>query len=241
MELARDNWTENDYNDFLKELRSHADEKYRNFHSSLIPNNDKGCFIGVRMPVMRKLGKEIGKGNARSFLQHAKDDFYEEKIIRAVVIGQLKTESYDEFVTLCDDFVGSIDSWAVCDGFCSSLKRTKKYKEQFFNRVCEYTENDNPWIIRAGLVLMLDYYLDDEHIDKVLECCDNAQNPHYYVSMARAWLVATALAKCREQTLKYIKSNSLDDATFNKMIQKCVESFRIDDETKKYLKTLKRY
>ena len=88
---------------------------------------------------------------------------------------------------------------------------------------------------------MLDYYLEDEYIDTVLEFCDNANNPHYYVSMARAWLVATALVKCREQTMRYIKSNSLDNATFNKMIRKCVESFRIDDETKKYLKTLKRY
>ena len=204
MELIRDNWTKNDYDDFVEELRSYADEKYRCFHSSLIPDNDKDFFIGVRMPVMRKLGKEISKGNGRNFVQR-------------------------------------IDSWAVCDGFCANLKETKKYKSEFFPHVCEYTKSDNPWIIRAGLVLMLDYYLEDEYIDTVLECCDNAKNPHYYVSMARAWLVATALAKCREQTMRYIKSNSLDNATFNKMIRKCVESFRIDDETKKYLKTLKRY
>lgn len=67
MELIRDNWTKNDYDDFVGELRSYADEKYRSFHSSLIPDNDKGFFIGVRMPVMRKLGKEISKGNGRSF------------------------------------------------------------------------------------------------------------------------------------------------------------------------------
>lgn len=163
------------------------------------------------------------------------------KTMRGIVIGLLKTESYEEFLTYSDDFVQRIDSWAVCDGFCANLKQTKKYKSEFFPHVCEYTKSDNPWIIRAGLVLMLDYYLEDEYIDTVLECCDNAKNPHYYVSMARAWLVATALAKCREQTMRYIKSNSLDNATFNKMIRKCVESFRIDDETKKYLKTLKRY
>lgn len=193
------------------------------------------------MPVMRKLGKEISKGNGRSFLEQTTDNSYEEKTMRGIVIGLLKTESYEEFLMYSDDFVQRIDSWAVCDGFCANLKETKKYKSEFFPHVCEYTKSDNPWIIRAGLVLMLDYYLEDEYIDTVLECCDNAKNPHYYVSMARAWLVATALAKCREQTMRYIESNSLDNATFNKMIRKCVESFRIDDETKKYLKTLKRY
>ena len=140
---------------------------------------------------MRKLGKEISKGNGRSFLEQTTDNSYEEKTMRGIVIGLLKTESYEEFLMYCDDFVQRIDSWAVCDGFCANLKQTKKYKSEFFPHVCEYTKSDNPWIIRAGLVLMLDYYLEDEYIDTVLECCDNAKNPHYYVSMARAWLVAT--------------------------------------------------
>ena len=82
MELIRDNWTKNDYDDFVEELRSYADEKYRCFHSSLIPDNDKDFFIGVRMPVMRKLGKEISKGNGRSFLEQTTDNSYEEKTIR---------------------------------------------------------------------------------------------------------------------------------------------------------------
>lgn len=241
MNYIIDNWTERDYNDFLNELKALSDEKYKKFHTSLIPNSDKNFFIGVRMPVMREIGKKIAKGNARSFLDVVKNNFYEEKIMRAVVIGQLKTESYDEFLSLCDGFVGCIDSWAVCDCFCSSLKRTKRYKKQFFEHVCEYTQSDNPWIVRAGLVLMLDYYLDEEHIDAVLMYCDNAQNDHYCVSMARAWLVAEAMVKCREHAIEYMQSNALDDATFNKAVQKCVESYRVDNETKMYLKSLKRY
>ena len=123
MELIRDNWTKNDYDDFVEELRSYADEKYRSFHSSLIPDNDKGFFIGVRMPVMRKLGKEISKGNGRSFLEQTTDNSYEEKTMRGIVIGLLKTESYEEFLMYSDDFVQRIDSWAVCDGFCANLIR----------------------------------------------------------------------------------------------------------------------
>ena len=129
MELIRDNWTKNDYDDFVEELRSYADEKYRSFHSSLIPDNE-GFFIGVRMPVMRKLGKEISKGNGRSFLEQTTDNSYEEKTMRGIVIGLLKTESYEEFLMYSDDFVQRIDSWAVCDGFCANLKETKKYKSE---------------------------------------------------------------------------------------------------------------
>lgn len=131
MELIRDNWTKNDYDDFVGELRSYADEKYRSFHSSLIPDNDKDFFIGVRMPVMRKLGKEISKGNGRSFLEQTTDNSYEEKTMRGIVIGLLKTESYEEFLMYSDDFVQRIDSWAVCDGFCANLKQTKSINQNF--------------------------------------------------------------------------------------------------------------
>ena len=92
MELIRDNWTKNDYDDFVGELRSYADEKYRSFHSSLIPDNDKDFFIGVRMPVMRKLGKEISKGNGRSFLEQTTDNSYEEKTMVDYCGGDIGTD-----------------------------------------------------------------------------------------------------------------------------------------------------
>ena len=89
-------------------------------------------------------------------------------------------------------------------------------------------------------MIMLDYYLEEDYIDAVLKRCDDVKNTEYYVSMAQAWLVATAVAKCREKTMAYLHENSLDDATFNKAVQKCIESRRVDDETKEYLRSLKR-
>ena len=203
MNLQLEKWTENDYNSFLEYLKSKADFDYKKFHSSLVPDADKDAILGVRMPVMREIGRQIAKGNARDFLRVSQNGCYEERMLRGIVTGLIKTSEFYDFVTLVNNFVCIIK--------------------------------------RAGLVIMLDYYLEDEYIECVLERCDSIKSDFYYVRMAQAWLVATALAKCYDQTMAYIHNNSLDDFTFNKAVQKCVESRRIDDRTKQYLKSLKRY
>ncbi len=239
MNLQPQKWTDENYTEFLNYLNENADEKYRDFHSSLVPNTDKKEFLGVRMPILRKIGKEISKGNPKSFLEISVKNVYEIKMLKGIVSGLIKPNSFEEFTSLCDSFAKEIDNWALCDSFCSGLKQTKKYKKEFFKYIEKYLSSNNEWEIRLALVLMLNYYLEDEYIDMVLKRCDNVKNKAYYVSMAQAWLVATALAKCREKTLVYLHNNSLDDVTFNKAIQKSIESYRIDDETKAYLRTLK--
>lgn len=241
MDLQLCKWTTDDYNEFVGFLESRADEQYRQFHSSLVPDAEDGYILGVRMPVLRQMGKDISKGDCKSFLAVSSNTHYEERMVRGIVTGLIKTKCFDEFKALCDEFVCQIDSWAICDCFCAGLKEQKKYREEFFEHISTYLDSPNKWEKRAGLVIMLDYYLDDEHIDEVLMRCDSIESNEYYVCMAQAWLVATALAKCKEKTMKYMHCNSLNDFTFNKAVQKCVESRRIDADTKDYLKTLKRY
>ena len=240
MNLQLQKWTDDNYIELLSYLKENADEKYRDFHSSLVPNTDKNEFLGVRMPVLRKIGKEISKGNPASFLSVSAYHIYEIKMLRGIVSGLVKTNSFDEFTRICDSFTDEINNWALCDSFCSGLKQTKKYQDKFFEYIEKYLGSGNEWKIRFALVIMLNYYLEDEYIDTVLRRCDDVNNKAYYVSMAQAWLVATSLAKCREKTMAYLHSNSLDDVTFNKAIQKSIESYRIDDETKMYIRTLKR-
>lgn len=241
MNLCINNWTNSDYNNFLEFLKSKANEKYRNFHSSLVPNAEKTDILGIKMPVLREIGKEISKGNPKSFLSVSKNDLYEERMIRGIVTGLVKTQSFDEFTLLCDTFVEEINNWAICDCFCAGLKEIKKYKSEFFDYIQKYLDSSNDWKIRAALVIMLDVYLEDLYIDRVLKRCDSVKSDYYYVSMAQAWLVATAVVKCRDKAMAYLLDNSLSDNTFNKAIQKCVESRRVDDETKVCLKKLKRH
>lgn len=240
MNLSLCEWTNDDYINFVEYLKTFADLKYREFHSSLVPNAEKETFIGIRMPQLRAIAKEISKGNPRAFLKTSTSNYYEERMLKGIVTGLIKPVSFDDFVELCDSFVGNVDNWAICDGFCASLKQVKRYKAEFFDYIQKYLDSGDDWQIRVALVIMLDYYLEDEYIDSVLKRCDSIKSKAYYVSMAQAWLVATAVAKCREKTMHYLHNNSLDDVTFNKAIQKCVESYRIDDDTKAYLRTIKR-
>lgn len=240
MDLKLYEWTVKDYEQFVEFLKGEADVKYRNFHSSLVPNAEKSEILGIKMPKLREFGKEIAHGNVRSYLKVSSSEFYEERMLRGIVTGLVKTRNFDEFTMLCDNFAEEVNNWAICDCFCAGLKQVKKYKAEFFDYIQKYLDSGNEWKIRVALVIMLDYYLEEDYIDAVLKRCDDVKNTEYYVSMAQAWLVATAVAKCREKAMAYLHENSLDDVTFNKAIQKCIESKRIDDETKEYLKSLRR-
>lgn len=240
MNFSIDNWTENDYKMLVEHLKNLADEKYKKFNSSLIPDEYSNFMLGVRMPQLRAIGKEISKGNINSFIKVSSNKYYEERMLNGIVIGLVKTESFDEFISLCDLAVKDINNWALCDCFCGGLKQVKKYKKEFFEYINDYLESNDVWKIRVALIVMLNYYLDEEYIDRVFERCDSIKSDYYYVNMAQAWLIATAFAKCEPQTRNYLLNNNLSKFTFNKAIQKCVESRRIDAETKEYLKSLKK-
>lgn len=236
-----ENWSEQDYENFTEYLKSNADLKFRAFHSSLVPDTDSNSFIGIRMPFMRKLAKEISKGNAREFLYISNSEYYEQRIISAIVTGLIKTNDYDDFISLVNAFMPKINNWAVCDCFCAGLKEVKKYKKEFFDYLSKYLNSNNEWYIRFAFVMMLNYYLESEYIDEVLKRCDSVNSDKYYILMAQAWMLATAYAKQKEATHRYFLNNNLNDAAFNKAIQKCIESLRVSDEDKKFLRTLKRH
>lgn len=236
-----DSWSADDYDNLTEYLKSNADLKYRDFHSSLVPDTKSNSIIGIRMPIMRKIAKEISKGNAREFLDISQTEYYEQRIISALVTGLIKTESFDDFVSLVNAFVPKINNWAVCDSFCAGLKEVNKYKKEFFDFLANYLESKNEWYIRFAFVIMLNYYLEGEFIYDVLARCDSVNSDKYYILMAQAWMLATAYAKQKEKTHKYFLNNNLNDATFNKAIQKCIESRRVTDDDKKFLRTLKRH
>lgn len=242
MNLQRDTWSSADYDAFVKELHTYADLEYRKFHHSLVPDTELSMYIGVRTPDMRMLAREISKGNAREFLAVAKSDFYEERIIRFMVTGRIRPRDFDDLLALQEAQLPLINSWALNDNFCVNMKNIKKFRQPYF----DYLKNDlikrgDPWMTRAALIMMLDYYLDDEYIDEVLRLADSVNSDEYYVQMGQAWLIATALAKCRDKAMAYMDSGTnMSAAAFNKTIQKAIESRRVSDEDKSHLRALKR-
>ena len=233
------NWTAALYQTFQTELRQLAEDSYRDFHSGLVPDCSLPI-LGVRMPILRQLTKEISRTDWRSFLACFTGDTYEEVMVRALLIGTVKVE-YEEFCHLIESQVERNDNWALCDGFCGSLKAVERWRDELFPRFCGWLASPNPWRIRAALVLFLEYYQTDAYIDRVLVLCDGVSSDHYYVKMGQAWLLSMCFVHFRDRTLAYLQTQThLDSWTYNKALQKCRESYRVSPEDKALLKTMKR-
>lgn len=221
-----------------RKIEELADEKYREFHTGLCPNSNE--IIGVRVPVLRNFAKEIVKEEeVEEYLEHACDDSYEEILLQGMVLGLWKT-SIETFSEYLERFIPKINSWAVCDVSVAGFKITKKHKEYMWDLIQKYLKSEKEFELRFAIVMMLDFYIIDEYIDKVLEILNNIQHEGYYVKMAVAWTIQVAFVKFPEKTMKLLKRNKIEDWTYNKALQKIVESYRIDKATKEVIKKMKR-
>ena len=216
-----------------------ADEKYREFNSSLIPNSRP--ILGVRIPILRQMAKKIAKEDWQTFLKEASEDTHEEVNIKGFVIGYVKAD-LQTLLPYIAEHIEKINDWSLCDGFCSNLKIAAKYQETFLEFLLPYSREDDEFKQRVVAVMLMDYYLDDCYIDRTLQLLDSLKNEKYYCKMAVAWAVATAWAKQREKTYVYMQdgNNTLDDWTYNKAVQKMLESYRVSDADKIMLREMKR-
>lgn len=218
--------------DVREELFKNQDVVYADFHSRLVPNVDRGRIIGVRVPVLRRIAKRAARENAEIL-----DYYYEEKMVRGFVIGYKNMPLCDRLDEL-ERFVADIDNWAVCDGACATYKFALENPREAWDFILRYKTADG-YRLRFMLVMMLNFYLTDEYIDRVLEIAASVKSEEYYVNMAAAWLLSTAYVKYPEKTLCLIKNRRLTAWVHNKTIQKICESYRVDKKDKEYLKTLK--
>ena len=214
-----------------------SDEKYKTFHSGLCPNTDN--IIGVRLPQLRQLAKEITKDDWRYFLSNSKEDYYEEILIKGLVIAYAKCD-VEERLKYIKCFVPKIDNWAICDSFCNTLKFVNKNKKIVWEFIQPYLKSDNEFEVRFAVVIILNYYITEDYIDLILETLDKVKHSGYYVKMAVAWAISMCFVEFEGKTMSYLKHNNLDDFTYNKSLQKICESLRIDKNTKELIKSMKR-
>lgn len=235
--FIKDRWTEDDYKELLNYLKSIADENYKKFNSNLIPNVDN--LMGIRVPMLRDLSKSIAKGNWQEYLKVCKDDYFEETMLQGFVLNNLKIE-VNMLMEYMDKFIIKIDNWATCDTFCSGMKIIKNNKEEFYPYIKKLVNSDKPFSIRTGLVMLLAHYIDDNYIDNIFDISNKVKMENYYVKMANAWLIATCYSKYEDKTKMFLYNNNLDDWTFNKAIQKILESKTTKPEEKIVLRQLKK-
>ena len=224
--------------DIKLQILEKAENDYKEFFSSLIPNINN--VLGVRLPVLRKIAKEIYKsGKWEDFIKQTDCQYMEEIMLQGMVIGLVR-KSPEEILELVKDFVPKINNWAVCDTFCVGLIITNKNKELVWDFIQPYFKSKEEYDIRFGYVMLLSYFIDNDYIDRVLDLIDNFRDERYYSRMAVAWALSICYVKQPEKTLEYLKTSKLDNWTFNKSIQKICESLRVDKSTKNMLKCLKR-
>lgn len=220
------------------DIKDMADEKYRNFHSNLCPGTEN--IVGVKIPILRDYAKKLNKEyTLEQILSEVEDEYYEETMLKGILIGLNKNEDIEKILKYVQEFIPKINNWAVCDVFCGGLKITNKNKERVWNFLQKYLQSDKEFEIRFGLVMILGYYIDEEHLSRDFEIFDSITNEEYYVKMAKAWAISIALVKYYDQTLEYLKNTNMDKWTYNKAIQKAIESYRITDSQKQYLRELK--
>ena len=212
------------------------DKGYRDFQSKLIPTIPAETIIGVRTPAIRKLAKEYAKDpESAAFLMQLPHTYYDENILHALLVAEIK--DYDTCVKEVERFLPHVDNWAVCDIF--SPKVFKKNRDRLIKKIKEWTASDHPYTCRFGMEMLMTHFLDEDFRPEYLEIPAAVHSEEYYVNMMIAWFYATALAKQWDAAVSYIEEKRLNPWTHNKTIQKARESYRITQEQKEYLKTLK--
>ena len=217
-----------------KQLISLSEEKYRLFQEKLVPDN-KYEILGIRVPILRNFAKKMEEDDKIKFLQSLPHRYYDENILHSILISNMK--NYDDIIANLETFLPFVDNWAVCD--CISPKIMKKYPDKFYSFIVQCTKSKHSYTIRFAIDMLLQFYLD-EHFDKShLSLVKNIVSEEYYVNMAKAWYFSMALVKKYDSAIKLIEEKSMDKFVQNKSIQKARESYKIDDETKKYLLNFK--
>ena len=214
------------------------DENYRRFHAKLIPDIPIDNIIGVRTPVLRKYAKEVAKlPEANIFLESLPHSYYEENNLHGALLSLLYPKDIIAFMEQLERFFPYVDNWANCDML--SPKIFKKHLPYVYERVQKWLQSDAVYTIRFGIVTLLGFYLDNAFEPEMLQLVANVRSEEYYVNMAVAWYFSMALVKQYDATLPYIQNRVLEPWTHNKSIQKAIESRRIPQETKAYLRGLK--
>lgn len=225
--------------ELIQKLNGLAKENIKEYTHKTTPDFPEEKIIGVRVPDIRAVAKEIVKSDWQSFLDSEHGDTIEETMLRGFVTATAPMADEERFERI-KKFVPEIDNWMVCDTFCNTLKPKKQNKDAYWGFIQPYFYSENEYDVRFAIVMMLSHFGREEYADRAFEILNSVNMNVYYVKMAAAWAISVYFVYCPEKTMAFLKDNNLDDFTFNKALQKITESYRVDSETKKIIRTMKR-
>jgi len=214
-----------------------SEEKYKDFSQKLSPGAEE--MLGVRLPNLRRLAKEIAKGNVQSYLAQDPGEYFEEIMLFGMVLGYADL-SFGERWKEIEKFLPAVTNWSVCDSFCTGLPVSEGEREAVWEWLCSYTQREEEFHVRFAVVMMLLHYVDEAYLVQVLKKLDEINHPGYYAKMAVAWAVCECYVKFPEVTEKYLLLSHLAPFTYNKAIQKILESRRVSPEQRERLRGMKK-
>ena len=214
-----------------------SDEEYKIFQTKLLPSVNPDSVIGIRTPMLRCFAAEFAKtADAADFLASLPHTYYEENNLHAFLIEKIR--EFDQVIAELNRFLPYVDNWATCDGM--SPKVFASNKENLLPIIEEWLSSSHIYMVRFGIVTLLKHYLDEEFSPKHLQKVADIPSEEYYIEMAKAWYFAEALIKQYEEALPYLTDNRLTPFVHNKTISKACDSFRIGEDKKLLLKTLRK-
>ena len=217
-------------------LMACGSEKYRDFQSKLVPNIPKETILGVKTPDMRKIAKDIkGTKEAEMFLAQLPHRYFEENLVHFFLIAAIR--DFDECAKAVEAFLPYVDCWPVCDQ--ASPKVFAKNHKKLLPLIRKWIGSEHVYTARFGIRMLMNEFLGEDFKPEYLEWVASVPGEDYYVRMMVAWYFATALAKKYEESVVYVEDHRLDPWTHKKTIQKAIESFRVSDAHKDYLRTLR--
>lgn len=219
-----------------RRLEEVKDDAYREFQAKLVPNIPKETILGVRTPEMRKIAKEVFESAERdAFLNDLPHKYYEENLIHFFVLAMIR--DFNECVRRVEAFLPYVDCWPASDQ--ATPKSFRKNHEKLLPYIEKWIASDHVYTARFGLRMLMNEFLDADFKEEYLALAASKQGEDYYLKMMIAWFFATALAKRYDETVPYLEQHRLDEWVHKKAIQKAIESFRVSDAHKEYLKRLR--
>lgn len=229
-------------------LLKKAESDYKKFSASLIPGVNN--MLGIRLPFLRDMAKALVCGDWRAYLEEAECDYFEEVMLQGMVVGFASRKTTErtcasaaepdlnETLLMVEQFVPKISNWSLCDSFCAGLKFVKRNKAVVWNFLQKYLVSDKEFELRFGVVLLLDYYIDSDYIDRILDVLGNVRHDSRYVKMAVAWALSVCVVKQREKTLTFLQERRIDKETLQMTKQKVSDSFRVSEADKAFVRGL---
>lgn len=210
-------------------LQAHTEDHYRRHVEKLTPGC--GAVLGVKMGTLRRLAKQIARGDWREYLETGAEDSFEERMLKGLVLCYAPTD-IAELITGFEQIMPLIDNWAICDSVCAGYHFTQDEKDTLRAYLAEKISTDKEFDVRFALVMIINYYIEKESLEFVFSMLDRAEHPGYYARMAVAWLISTAYIQFEDQTTAYLSAAEVHPDILQKAVRKIKES-RIPDRASK--------